>query len=80
MGIDTDMAASMSPDGHRHGFTAAMAALHAEFDASLDRDGAGPTADSVGYRQGTLWLTPDESAEMIDELRGVLANCLSNRH
>jgi hypothetical protein len=37
-----------------------MAALHAEFNAYLDRDGADQTADSVGYRQGILWLTPDE--------------------
>jgi hypothetical protein len=28
-----------------------MAALLAEFSAYLDRDGADPAADSVGYRQ-----------------------------
>ncbi|MBT2234841.1 helix-turn-helix domain-containing protein [Nonomuraea sp. NEAU-A123] len=78
-GIDADMAASMSLDEHRHGFAAAMAALHAEFNAYLDRDGADPTADSVGYRQGTIWLTPGELAEMIDELRDVLASRAGNK-
>ncbi|MEV4170219.1 hypothetical protein [Nonomuraea sp. NPDC049709] len=56
-----------------------MAALHAEFNAYLDRDGADPTADSVGYRQGTIWLTPSELAEMIGELRDVLASRAGNR-
>ncbi|MCP2169681.1 hypothetical protein LX83_006567 [Goodfellowiella coeruleoviolacea] len=26
-----------------------------------------------GYRQGTLWLSPEELAEMVDELRAVFA-------
>ncbi|KOX18018.1 ArsR family transcriptional regulator [Saccharothrix sp. NRRL B-16348] len=70
--IDADAAASMTLDDHRHGFAAAMAALLAEFNAYLDRPGADPTADSVGYRQGTLWLSPDEHTEMIGALRDVL--------
>ncbi|ONI92118.1 hypothetical protein ALI22I_05770 [Saccharothrix sp. ALI-22-I] len=49
-----------------------MAALLAEFNAYLDRPGADPFADSVGYRQGTLWLSPDELTEMIGALRDVL--------
>ncbi|MGP4020601.1 helix-turn-helix domain-containing protein [Saccharopolyspora sp. 5N708] len=57
---------------------AAMAALLAEFNAYLDRDGADPTADSVGYRQGTLWLSPDELAELISALRAVLATRAQN--
>ncbi|MEW9556501.1 helix-turn-helix domain-containing protein [Nonomuraea sp. NPDC050783] len=77
-GIDADMAASMSLEEHRHGFAAAMAALHAEFNAYLDRDGADPTADAVGYRQGTVWLTRRERAEMIGELRDVLASRAGN--
>lgn len=77
--IDADAAASMSLDDHRHGFAAAMAALLAEFNAYLDRDGADPTADSVGYRQGTLWLSPDELAEMIVALRDVLGSRARNK-
>lgn len=77
--IDADAAASMSLDDHRHGFAAAMAALLSEFNAYLDRDGADPTADSVGYRQGTLWLSPDELTEMIGALRDVLASRVGNK-
>ncbi|NUT51581.1 MAG: helix-turn-helix domain-containing protein [Saccharothrix sp.] len=70
--IDPEAGASMSLDDHRHGFAAAMAALLAEFNAYLDRPGANPLADSVGYRQGTLWLDPDELTGLIGELRTAL--------
>lgn len=60
--------ASMSLDDHRHGFAAALAALGAEFTAYLDRPGADPAADSVGYRQAVLWLDEDELAELIATL------------
>ncbi len=72
--IDAGAAASMSLDDHRRGFAAAMAALLAEFNAYLDRDEADPAADSVGYRQGTLWLSPDEVTETIAAVRDVLAS------
>lgn len=76
--IDAEAAASMSLDDHRHGFTAAMAALHAEFNAYLDRDHADPTADSVGYRQIPLWLSQEELAELISELSGAVASRMDN--
>ncbi|MFD9428378.1 hypothetical protein [Streptomyces sp. NPDC060054] len=44
----------------------------AEFDAYLDRDGAEPTADLVGFRQHALWLSQEEIAEMINDLRSVI--------
>jgi DNA-binding transcriptional ArsR family regulator len=72
--IDADAAAAMSLDDHRDGFAAAMAVLLAEFNAYLDRDGADPLADSVSYRQGVLWLSPVERAELIDTVRDVLAS------
>jgi DNA-binding transcriptional ArsR family regulator len=72
--IDTGTAASMSVEDHRQGFTAAMAALHAEFNAYLDRDRSDPGADSVGYRQIPLWLSRDELAGLVDDLRDVIAS------
>jgi hypothetical protein len=60
----------MTIEDHRRGFTAAMAALHAEGNAYLGRDGADPAADSMGYRQGVFWASPAELAELVD---GVLA-------
>jgi hypothetical protein len=44
----------------------------------LQRDGADPTADPVGYRQGILWLSPDKLTEMVRALREVLASRADN--
>jgi DNA-binding transcriptional ArsR family regulator len=77
--IDADVAAAMSHDDHRRAFAAGMAAVLAEFNAYLDRDGADPTADQVGYRQGVLWLSPDELTEMIDGLRSVIRTVVDNK-
>ncbi|WP_344451357.1 helix-turn-helix domain-containing protein [Actinocorallia aurantiaca] len=77
--IDADTAASMSPADHRRAFAAAMATLLAEFNAYLDHDGADPAADAVGYRQHVLWLSPDERAEMIEEMRDAITPRLENR-
>jgi hypothetical protein len=45
---------------HRQAFTAAMAALLADFNAYLDRDDARPFRDEVSYRQFVVWLAPAE--------------------
>jgi DNA-binding transcriptional ArsR family regulator len=77
--IDAEAAASMSLEDHRRGFAASIAVLIAEFNAYLDRDGADPATDSVSYRQGTLWLSPDELAEMISEMLGALRGRAANK-
>ena len=76
--IDADAAAAMTVEDHRRGFAVAMAVLIAEFDAYLDRDGADPAADGVSYRQGTLWLSPDELAEMTRAMLGVMRQLVAN--
>lgn len=76
--IDADAAATMTLEDHRRGFAAAMAVLIAEFNAYLDREGADPTADGVSYRQGTLWLSPEELAEMTRTMLEVLRNSAAN--
>src|SRR5512135_3832000 len=58
--LDPEAVRSMSLEDHRRGFTAAMAALLAEFNAYLDRAGAHPTVDLVSYKQFTLWLSAAE--------------------
>lgn len=68
----------MSTDDHRQGFAAAMAVLIAEFNAYLDRADADPVADSVGYRQGTLWLSPEELDAMLSGFRDVVAPLAAN--
>lgn len=76
--IDADAAAAMTLEDHRRGFAAAMAVLIAEFNAYLDRDGADPRADGVSYRQGVLWLSPDELADMTDKMLAVLRDSATN--
>jgi len=49
-----------------------MATLLAEFNTYLDQENADPTAGSVGYTQVPLWLSQDELAELIDEVRSSL--------
>ncbi|WP_460524135.1 helix-turn-helix domain-containing protein [Flindersiella endophytica] len=66
--IDLEAAKRMSLDDHRHAFAGAVATLLAEFNAYLTRDGADPVADQVGYRQGVLWLSPEELAEFVADL------------
>ncbi len=77
--IGADAAGRMSLADHRHGFAAAMAALLAEFSAYLDRPGADPIADLVGYRQSILWLSHDELTDMLDELRAALLARATNQ-
>jgi DNA-binding transcriptional ArsR family regulator len=76
--IDADTAASAATEDHRRAFAVAMATLLAEFNAYLDRDHADPATDLVGYRQHAIWLSPDERAEMIGELREVIAARMTN--
>jgi hypothetical protein len=47
-------------------------------DAYLDREHADPTADLVGYRQIPLWLTRDELAELISQIRSAILPRLGN--
>jgi DNA-binding transcriptional ArsR family regulator len=76
--IDAETAASVSVEDHRRVFAVAMATLLAEFGAYLDRDDADPAADLVGYRQHALWLSREELAEMIDEMRRVIVPRMGN--
>jgi DNA-binding transcriptional ArsR family regulator len=76
--IDAEAVASATLDDHRRTFAVAMATLIAEFNAYLDRDNTDPVADSVGYRQHALWLSQDELAEMINDLRAAILPKLRN--
>lgn len=70
--IDSKTAALLTTDDHRTAFAAAIASLLGEFNRYLDSGRADPTADEVGYRQGVLWLTPDERHELMTELAALI--------
>lgn len=76
--IDADAAASATLDDHRKVFATAMTTLIAEFTAYLGRAGADPVEDLVGYRQHSVWLSHEELAELITDLREVLLPRLRN--
>ncbi|KUL30027.1 helix-turn-helix domain-containing protein [Actinoplanes awajinensis] len=70
--ISAAAAAALTPDDHRRAFAIAMTALAAEFGAYLDRPGADPAGDLVGYRQHAIWLSPAELTDLIGELRAAI--------
>ncbi|MFC9254829.1 helix-turn-helix domain-containing protein [Amycolatopsis thailandensis] len=76
--LDPEAIASASTEDFRRSFAVALAALVAEFDAYLDRDGADPVADLVGYRQHAVWLSRDELVELIGAMRQAIVPVLSN--
>ncbi|MFI5557663.1 helix-turn-helix domain-containing protein [Amycolatopsis japonica] len=76
--IDADAVAAVTPEGHRAIFAAAMATLLAEFNTYLDRADADPAADLVGYRQHAVWLSSEEIAVLIDDLRAAILPRLRN--
>jgi Helix-turn-helix domain len=66
--IDDAAAAAMTVDDHRNGFATVVAVLLAEFELYLARADSDPVADSIGYRQISLWLDDDEKAALLDEM------------
>ncbi|KUF16621.1 helix-turn-helix domain-containing protein [Streptomyces silvensis] len=74
----TAAATTIPPEGHRQLFAVTMATLIAEFNAYLDRPGAEPAEDAVGYRQRTMWLSPEELADFIREMTAVIAPRIAN--
>ncbi|MFD2418517.1 helix-turn-helix domain-containing protein [Amycolatopsis pigmentata] len=70
--IDPAARAAMTPDDHRRAFTAFVGGLLADFDHYLDTETADPVADGVTYQQAALWLTDDETAELLAELRAAI--------
>lgn len=77
--LDRDDASAMTLDEYRRSFAAAVMTLLAEFNAYLDRAGANPTADSVSYRQGTIWVTPDELTVLTQQLVALLTPTFANQ-
>ncbi|TCC17522.1 helix-turn-helix domain-containing protein [Kribbella speibonae] len=76
--ITPEQLEQLTVEDHRRGFAAAMAALVAEFNAYVERDGADPIADLVGYRQHGIWLTEAELHQLIEGLRAAILPALSN--
>lgn len=74
--VDAEAVAALSTEDHRRVFAAAMATLIAEFNAYLDRTEV--VADTVGYRQHAVWLSPAELGEVIEGMRAVIGPKMAN--
>ncbi|WNE97527.1 helix-turn-helix domain-containing protein [Streptomyces luomodiensis] len=71
--VDTDARTAMTKDDHRQAFTVFTGALMADFDRYLSRDDTEPAREGVVYRQGAVWLTEDEFAELVEEIEAAVA-------
>ncbi|WP_320773177.1 helix-turn-helix domain-containing protein [Streptomyces sp. CRN 30] len=71
--VDQDARAAMTKDDHRQAFTVFTGAMMADFDRYLSRDDADPPGEGVLYRQGAVWVTPEEFTELVEELEAVVA-------
>jgi DNA-binding transcriptional ArsR family regulator len=76
--VDASTAESTTVEEHRQVFAVAMAILMAEFNGYLDRDGADPGNDLVGYRQHALWLSRGELEGLIGDLRSAILARIGN--
>ena len=76
--VDAEAARSMTADDHRRAFTAAMAALIADFNTYLDGEDASPLSDEVSYRHYTVWLRPGERSKLIREVSRILRALAKN--
>ncbi|CAL9534676.1 helix-turn-helix domain-containing protein [Streptomyces sp. enrichment culture] len=71
--VDEDARAAMTKEDHRQAFTVFTGALMADFERYLGRDDTEPAREGVLYRQGAVWLTDEEFAELVAELEDVVA-------
>jgi len=76
--VTAERAATARVDDHRRAFATAMAVLLAEYGQYLDRPGADPAADQVGYRQHAVWLTDEERSGLIEGMRAAIVPIIGN--
>ncbi|GIG63894.1 helix-turn-helix domain-containing protein [Phytomonospora endophytica] len=74
--VGANEVATLSAEDHRRVFAAAMATLIAEFNAYLDRTEV--VADTVGYRQHAVWLSPEELGEVVEGMRAAIVPMMAN--
>ncbi|WP_406147832.1 helix-turn-helix domain-containing protein [Streptomyces sp. NBC_01012] len=71
--VDEDARTAMTKEDHRQAFTVFTGALMNGFDRYLSRGDTEPARENVLYRQGVVYLTDEEYAELVDELEATVA-------
>jgi Helix-turn-helix domain len=70
--VDGDQAREMTVEEHRQAFMTFVVGLLADFDHYLDRGDVDMARDLAGFRQNAMYLTDEEMAAVVTELRAVL--------
>ena len=70
--VDADEAREMTVEEHRQVFLTFAVGLLADFDRYLDRGDVDPARDLVGFTKNAMYLTDEELAEVVEELRALL--------
>lgn len=70
--VDAEARTTMTKDDHRRAFTVFTGALMADFERYLSREDTEPAREGVLYRQGAVYLSEEEFAELVDELEAVV--------
>ena len=71
--IQPGEARAMTLDEHAHAFTAYIAGLLADFDRYIVSAPADPVDDGASYRVAGMWLTDEEFASLVRDVREVFA-------
>jgi DNA-binding transcriptional ArsR family regulator len=76
--IQPGEARAMTLDEHAQAFMTYIAGLLADFDRYVASAPADPVSDGADYRVGAMWLTDDELAGLLRDLRAVFGPRLAN--
>ena len=76
--IQPGEARAMTLDEHAHAFTAYIAGLLADFDRYIASAPADPIGDGASYRVAGMWLTDEEFASLVRDVREVFQPRLAN--
>jgi DNA-binding transcriptional ArsR family regulator len=76
--VQPSEARAMTLDEHAHAFTAYIAGLLADFDRYIDSAPADPVSDGASYRVAGMWLTDEEFASLLRDVREVFQPRLAN--
>ncbi|HJZ08423.1 MAG TPA: helix-turn-helix domain-containing protein, partial [Trebonia sp.] len=76
--IQPGEARAMTLDEHAHAFTAYIAGLLADFDRYIASAPADPVGDGASYRVAGMWLTDEEFASLVRDVREVFQPRLAN--
>lgn len=77
--VDAEAAREMSPEEHLETFVAFMTARLSDYERYLAKGDVDLLHDRVGYRMNAMYLTDEETDELLADLRDVLLRRMENK-